>query len=172
MRDIVSQELADFLRAAVKMLGGKVLDEESLYRLVESGHQAHALPIPGKKLRDLTPLEVECILLEGSLGLAAAEVLAGVVEQNVFPNYAKLHYARTLCVAAGVVMSAILAVAELYARDAGLLPEGADTVSLEIADDALCLFAAKKIKSEQAAAERISRSFDLEHWQPDMSKMN
>ncbi|MBQ9366759.1 MAG: hypothetical protein IJT83_03175, partial [Victivallales bacterium] len=157
MRDIVTRELADFLRAAVKMLGGKVLDEESLYRLVESGHQVHALPIPGKKLRDLTPLEVECILLEGSLGLAAAEVVASAVKLNGFSHYAKLHYASILCASAGATLSTILAVAEIHARQTGLMPEGADTVSLEIADDALCLFAAKKIKSEQAAAERISR---------------
>ena len=178
---IATPEMVNFLRASLKMLGGEVMEEKYVVKLVE--HSKGLLcPLPGCKLRELTPLEVECLVLDFSLGFEAARVLA---ETSLFnggnlspEGYAMLRYAQALSVSSGSSIAAILGREERRAKNAGVFPPEATGVALEIDNDALCLFAGKMTeKARQQFADlslsKLVNNFDLENWEPsDSSKLN
>ena len=178
---IATPEMANFLRASLKMLGGAVMEEKYVVKLVE--HSKELLrPLPGCKLRELTPLEVECFVLDFSIGYETARVMGELMVFHsgtaLAAEYAKLRYASALNAVSGTVITAILNREERIAREAGTLPSEATGIALEIDNDAICLFAGRvtdKVKSKIAnlSMAKAVNTFDLEHWQPsDPSKFN
>ena len=175
-KELATPELAAYYRAAIKMLDFEVLGEEHLVKFVEEGRNNFVKPV--QKLRELTPLEAECVLLDVSLSAAAFAKLA---EASVFyggrppaSERVKITHAMCLIKAAVSFISTLLAQEEDYARKTGVFPkEKSDKVCLEICNDALCIYAGRSLSdSQKTMAERIAENFDLGAWQPVTGKMN
>ena len=157
------------------------MEEKYVVRLVENSKEL-IVPIPGCKLRELTPLEVECLVLDFSIGYETARVMGDITlfhsGTTTATEYAMLRYANALNGVSGSVIAAILGREERMAREAGRLPSEATGVTLEIDNEALCLFAGKvtdkvKLKIANMSMAKAVNAFDLEHWQPsDPSQYN
>ena len=176
--EMITPELVEFLRASLRMLDGELLDEPELIDLVERGHEAVAAPV--RKIRELTPLEAECVLLDASCIKAsvskAAESVARSRGGGASPHdLIKFRYALALLQISGAVIGTILIEEAERLLRAGGFPDGADTTCLAVSDGALCVYAAKSRKAAGAvsgsrlrdAGVMVAAGFDLGSWQPD-----